>query len=57
MHSAIKHNLQHNTDYVLNRLLGRIFCFLWLNYQPHIFHTLTVFRAGGDNINSCCVYA
>ena len=29
----------------------------FLYNQPHIFHTLTVFRSGGDDINSCCVDA
>ena len=28
-----------------------------LNYQMHIFHSLAVLRAGGDDINSCCVNA
>ena len=26
-----------------------------LNYQMHIFHATAVFRAGGNDINSCCV--
>ena len=29
---------------------------VFLYYQPHIFHSFAVFGAGGDNINSCCVY-
>ena len=28
-----------------------------LYYKLHIFHTAAVFGAGGDDINSCCVYA
>ena len=35
---------------------GGFFIFM-LNYQVHIFHTLTVFIASGDNINSCGVDA
>jgi len=31
------------------------FSVAFLYYQPHIFHTLTVFVAGGDNINPCSV--
>ena len=31
------------------------FSVAFLYYQPHIFHTLTVFIAGSDNINSCGV--
>ena len=38
-------------DYVLAAVFGGYF----LYYQPHIFHTLTMFVAGGDNINSCGV--
>ena len=37
-------------DYVLAAKFGGL-----LYYQPHIFHALTVFGAGGDNINSCGV--
>ena len=29
---------------------------VFLYNQPHIFHTLTVFRAGADNINARRVY-
>ena len=45
-------NIQHNADYVLAAESGG-----FLYYQPHILHTLTVFVAGGDNINSCGVDA
>ena len=34
--------------------IGR-FLFLFLKNKPNIFHFFAVFRAGGNNINSCCV--
>ena len=33
---------------------GEFFIFM-LNNQVHIFHSSAVFRAGGNDINSCCV--
>ena len=54
-------NLQHNADYVIAAVFGGYFSIrrsrhsAKLYYQPHIFHTLTVFVAGSDNINSCGV--
>ena len=51
-------NLQHNADYVICAVFGSYFSIrrsrhsAKLYYQPHIFHTLTVFIAGSDNINS-----
>ena len=48
-------------DYVLAAVFGGYFSIrrsrhsAKLYYQPHIFHTLTVFVAGRDNINSCGV--
>ncbi len=48
-------------DYVLAAVFGGYFSIrrsrhsAKLYYQPHIFHTLTVFVAGSDNINSCSV--
>ena len=51
------YSLQHNADYVSAAKFGGCFCFFRLNYQPHILHTVAVSRSGGDNINSCGVYA
>ena len=42
-------------DYVTTADLGGFF--LALDYQLHIFHSLTVLIAGGDNINPGCVNA
>ena len=50
-------------DYVIAAAFGGYFSIrrsrhsAKLYYQSHIFHTLTVFVAGGDNINSCGVDA
>ena len=38
-------------------LTRQSFLFARLYYQPHIFHTHTVFGAGGNDINSCSVNA
>lgn len=52
-------DLQHNVDYVVAADFGGYFSIRQsrhsakLYYQPHIFHTLTVFVTGSDNINSC----
>lgn len=48
----LKRNLkQHNADYVASRRIR----WLFLYNQVHIFHSFAVFRAGGNDINSCCV--
>ena len=50
--SVLKRNLkQHNADYVASRRIR----WLFLYDQVHIFHSFAVFRAGGNDINSCCV--
>ena len=55
--------MQHNEDYVIAAVFGGYFSIrrsrhsAKLYYQPHVFHTLTVFISGGDNINSCGVDA
>ena len=54
-------NLLHNTDYVAVAVFGGYFSIrrschsAKLYYQSHIFHALTVFISGSDNINSCGV--
>ena len=55
--NLVMYSLQHNADYVSAAEFGGCFCFFRLNYQPHILHTVAVSRSGGDNINSCGVYA
>ena len=55
--------LLHNADYVVAAVFGGYFSIrrsrhsAKLYYQPHIFHTLTMFVAGSDNISSCGVNA
>ena len=40
--------IQHNVDYVITAISVAVF----LYDQPHIFHMLSMFVAGSDNINA-----